>query len=200
MDQKELCEQAIKELKNKCDIERNYEIEITHLPEGIKIGDIVNVVDDSGELYLQSRLLKLETSVVDNTQTATLGEYLIKDSGVSQKVDDLAEKFSQLANGRKDIIKIEDEYYLSTSDETQSGGEWSNISDYEYGKYIWERSKITWTDGNTTHTDAHISGALNKANENAAESKDTANEAKETADNTLNDFSKFKVGEFDSIK
>ena len=100
VDQKELCEQAIKELKKKCDIERNYEIEITHLPEGIKIGDIVNVVDDAGELYLQSRLLKLETSIVDNTQTATLGDYLIRSSGISEKVEELASQFKNFADSQ----------------------------------------------------------------------------------------------------
>lgn len=100
VDQKELCEQAIKELKKKCDIERNYEIEITHLPEGIKIGDIVNVVGDSGELYLQSRLLKLETSVVDNTQTATLGDYLIRSSGISEKVEELASQFKNFTDSQ----------------------------------------------------------------------------------------------------
>ena len=100
VDQKELCEQAIKELKKKCDIERNYEIEITYLPEGIKIGDIVNVVDDAGELYLQSRLLKLETSVVDSTQTATLGDYLIRDSGISEKVEQLTNQFKSLSENQ----------------------------------------------------------------------------------------------------
>lgn len=100
VDQKELCEQAIKELKKKCDIERNYEIEITHLPEGVKIGDMINVVDDAGELYLQSRLLKLETSVVSNTQTATLGDYLIRDSGISEKVEALASQFKNFTESQ----------------------------------------------------------------------------------------------------
>lgn len=100
VDQKELCEQAIKELKKKCDIERNYEIEITHLPEDIKIGDIVNVVDEAGGLYLQSRLLKLEISIVDGTQTATLGDYLIRESGISEKVEQLTNQFKNLSENQ----------------------------------------------------------------------------------------------------
>lgn len=100
VDQKELCEQAIKELKKKCDIERNYEIEITHLPEDIKIGDIVNVVDEAGGLYLQSRLLKLEISIVDGTQTATLGDYLIRESGISEKVEQLTNQFKNLSENK----------------------------------------------------------------------------------------------------
>lgn len=100
VDQKELCEQAIKDLKKKCDIERNYEIEITHLPEGIKIGDIVNVVDETGGLYLQSRLLKLEVSIIDGTQTATLGDYLIRESGISEKVEQLTNQFKNLSENQ----------------------------------------------------------------------------------------------------
>lgn len=98
--QAELCKQAVAELKKICDTEVNYEAEITNLPDGVKIGDMVNVVDDAGELYLSARILKLETSVVNGTRTVTLGEYLIKDSGISEKVAELASQFSTLAKER----------------------------------------------------------------------------------------------------
>lgn len=100
VDQKELCNKAIEELKKKSDIETTYEIEISHLPDGIKIGDTVNIVDDAGELYLQSRLLKLETSIVENTQTATLGDYLVRNSGISEKVEQLASQFKNFADSQ----------------------------------------------------------------------------------------------------
>lgn len=115
VDQKELCDQAIIELKKKCDIERNYEIEISHMPDGIKIGDTVNIVDDAGELYLQSRLLKLETSVVDNTQTATLGDYLIRNSGISEKVEQLTTKF-------KDISEKQHYTWIAYADDSFGNG------------------------------------------------------------------------------
>lgn len=115
VDQKELCDQAIIELKKKCDIERNYEIEISHMPDGIKIGDTVNIVDDAGELYLQSRLLKLETSVVDNTQIATLGDYLIRNSGISEKVEQLATKF-------KDISEKQHYTWIAYADDSFGNG------------------------------------------------------------------------------
>lgn len=93
--QQTLCAHAVTELKKVCDMEVNYELEITELPENIKIGDRINIVDDAGELYLSSRLLKLEVSIADNRKTATLGEYLIRNSGISQKVQDLADQFEE---------------------------------------------------------------------------------------------------------
>lgn len=98
--QSELCNRAITELKKIREMEVNYEIDITKLPDNIKIGDRINIVDDDGELYLSARILVLETSVTAQTQTATLGEYLIKDSGISARVEDLAIQFSKIAEAR----------------------------------------------------------------------------------------------------
>ena len=70
-----LCSKAIKELKKLRQMEVNYEVEINNLPEGIRIGDRINIVDDGGALYLSARILKLETSICDQEQTATLGEF-----------------------------------------------------------------------------------------------------------------------------
>lgn len=93
--QKELCAHAITKLKKLCQMEVNYEADIVYLPENIKIGDRVNVVDNEGRLYTSTRVLKLETSVTSRKRTATLGEYLIKDSGISEKVRDLARQFAE---------------------------------------------------------------------------------------------------------
>lgn len=71
---------------------------------------------------------------------------------------------------------IVEQYYLSTSNTTQSGGSWSASSpSWSSGHYIWTRSKITWTDGTTTYTTPVLANAMNSANE-------TANTAKSTAD------------------
>ena len=93
-----LCSKAVKELKKLRQMEVNYEVEINNLPEGIRIGDRINIVDDGGALYLSARILKLETSICDQKQTATLGEYLLKGSGISAKVEELAEKFAAMAD------------------------------------------------------------------------------------------------------
>jgi phage minor structural protein len=90
-----LCSHARTELKKAREIEVNYAVDLKKLPENVKIGDRVNIIDDEGGLYLSTRILKLEVSVAEKEQTATLGEYLIKGSGIAQKVADLAAQFAK---------------------------------------------------------------------------------------------------------
>lgn len=92
--QSTLCAHAITELKKIRDIAVNYEADINRLPDNTKVGDRVDIVDDEGELYLSTRILKLEKSRADQTCKATFGEFLIKSSGISQKVADLAAQFA----------------------------------------------------------------------------------------------------------
>lgn len=99
--QSELCNRAVSSLKKICDVNTTYEIELSYLPQGTKIGDTVYIIDHTGELYLSSRLLKIETSVCDNTKTAELGEYSVKSSGVSEKLRELADAFAKVAQNRK---------------------------------------------------------------------------------------------------
>lgn len=105
-DQKTLCSHAITELKKICDMEVNYEIDIKRLPEGVRIGDRINIIDDAGEMYVSTRVLLLETSIVDQKYTATLGEHLIKTSGISQKVAELAAKFAENAASAARALSI----------------------------------------------------------------------------------------------
>lgn len=94
--QKTLCNHAIGKLKKIRDIEENYEININKLPENISIGDRINIIDEAGKLYLSARLLKLEESIDEGVQKATLGEYLIQDSGIYQSIVDLANELKAL--------------------------------------------------------------------------------------------------------
>ena len=110
----ELCTRAITELKKYCDMEVNFEANIKVLPAGVKIGDRVNIIDDAGGLYLSTRLLKLETSITEQKYTATLGEHLIKGSGISQKVADLAAQFSAYALSAERALKIANDAKEST--------------------------------------------------------------------------------------
>ena len=98
--QQTLCAHAVTELKSICEMEVNYEADIAILPDTVKIGDRVNIVDDNGELYVSARLLQLKTSIVGGTRKATFGEYLIKDSGISDKVEALAAQFAEIAKTR----------------------------------------------------------------------------------------------------
>ena len=99
--QSELCNRAVSSLKKICDVNTTYEVELSYLPQGTKIGDTVYIIDHTGELYLSSRLLKIETSVCDNTKTAELGEYSVKSSGVSEELRELADAFAKVAQNRK---------------------------------------------------------------------------------------------------
>lgn len=104
--QSELCNRAITELKKLREIEVNYEVDIATLPNNVKIGDTVNIIDEAGEMYLQTRLLKLEKSVVNKSYKATLGEFLLKNSDINEKVIDLAKKFSANSLDAKRALKI----------------------------------------------------------------------------------------------
>lgn len=99
--QSELCNRAVSSLKKICDVNTTYEVELSYLPQGTKIGDTVYIIDHTGELYLSSRLLKIETSVCNNTKTAELGEYSVKSSGVSEELRELADAFAKVAQNRK---------------------------------------------------------------------------------------------------
>ncbi len=100
LSQKELCNRAISKLKKIRDIEVNYEADIVELPDNVRIGDRVNIVDDDIGLYLNTRILKLETSESERTKIATLGEHILKNSGISKQVEDLAEQFKALSDSR----------------------------------------------------------------------------------------------------
>lgn len=102
----ELCNRAVSELKKRSEAALTLELDIVQLPEGIKIGDYVNVIDDAGGLYIQSRILKLETSVSRGATTAELGDYVVRDSGMSEQIAAIAEQFAKTAKSGQDAISI----------------------------------------------------------------------------------------------
>ena len=75
----------------------NYEVDFAKLPDDVQVGDRVNIIDDEGELYLEARILKIETCEADDTQTATIGDYLLKTSGISEMVQQLASEMAAIA-------------------------------------------------------------------------------------------------------
>ena len=92
-----LAGEARAELQRRCYPAVNYEVDFTALPEDAKIGDRVNIIDDKGGLYLEARLLQIETCEADHTKKATIGEYLLRSSGISDKVQALALEVASLA-------------------------------------------------------------------------------------------------------
>nr|DAT62166.1 MAG TPA: Minor structural protein [Caudoviricetes sp.] len=80
------------------------------------------------------------------------------------------------------VTAIKDQWYKSTSNTTQAGDSWSDTQpNWEPGKYIWIRSHITFSNGNTTTTNPVLANAINNANANASNAVSTANTANSTA-------------------
>lgn len=92
--QQELCARAVSHLYQYKEPQVNYEVDIERGLENCRLGDRVNLVDDKGEVYLSARILELKESVTANSINAVLGEYLIKDSGISEKVLQMAQEFA----------------------------------------------------------------------------------------------------------
>ena len=80
--QKTLCTQAIASLRKASQMEENYEVTLKKVPDGLQIGDTVYVIDNDGEMYLESRALKIEVRASERQYTVTLGEYLMRTSGI----------------------------------------------------------------------------------------------------------------------
>ena len=75
----------------------------------------------------------------------------------------------------KGISSVVEQYYLSTSSSTQTGGSWSDTpAAYVSGRYYWTRTIITWSDNTTTTTTPVIARAINSANENALDARKVA--------------------------
>lgn len=62
----------------------------------------------------------------------------------------------------KGVSAITPQYYLSTSNTTQSGGSWSNTRpSWVAGRYYWMRDYIQWTDGSVTASAPQLATDLN---------------------------------------
>ena len=87
------------------------------------------------------------------------------------------------------IRSITPYYYLSTSNTTQTGGEWSTTpAAYVEGRFYWTRSLIIWTDGTSAWTTAVLDNATTDANSNAYQALRTAGNAEDIAEATSQHF------------
>lgn len=119
----ELCNRAVSSLKKVCDEAVTYEVELLYLPDGVKVGDTVSIVDDDDNTYLTARLLKLETSESNDTKEAELGDYVRQESGIDEKVIELAERFEKIAKNRN--------FYTWTAFADDENGTGISINAYE---------------------------------------------------------------------
>ena len=87
------------------------------------------------------------------------------------------------------IESIAEQYYLSGSSTSLTGGSWSSDQpQWAKYKYIWTRSRITWEDRTVTFTEPVLARALNGANQSASEAKDSVTQL----DNSLTQREIFK--------
>ena len=75
----------------------------------------------------------------------------------------------------KGVSSITNQYYLSTSNTTQTGGSWSStVPPYVENCYYWTKSHIVWTDNTETDTTAVLDNGLTDANANAIDARKVA--------------------------
>lgn len=84
---------AVEELKKLKDRALTYEVDFNYLDA--KLGDWVNVIDDKDEIYVTARILELNISVTSDTQSAVLGEFIVRTSGISDRLLQLAEELKK---------------------------------------------------------------------------------------------------------
>lgn len=160
-----LCEKTVEELKKVCDMEINYETDITKFPENVKVGDRVNIIDDDGNLYLSSRVLILETSETEGTRRAVLGEHLIRKSGISQKVQELAEQFA------KSTVSVQRAVAIAETAKTAATEAKSQVD--EAIKSVEEAQKAV----------EEVADVVETAKQSAAAAQEAANAAQTVVDN-----------------
>ena len=119
-----LCNMAIARLKKLREPEITYNVSLNYLPSNLNLGDTVRLVDDKGELYLSARLLKIEISETNDYRNAEFGDYIIKTSGLSDRLLKIA---SDLREEMANAIKYE---WIVYADDSEGHG----ISLYSTGK------------------------------------------------------------------
>ncbi|EKQ10731.1 phage tail spike protein [Lacticaseibacillus paracasei] len=136
----------------------NYEVDIAKLPDNVRIGDTVYLVDEDEQLFLSARVLELTYSYSNESGTATLGDYLIQASQVSAEYRALAETLAKQNKGQdgKDGIGIQSSivtYQAGSSGVSAPTGTWSDaVPNVAANQYLWSRTIITMTDGSTSTT------------------------------------------------
>lgn len=104
--QAELCTRAVTQLGKASELEVKYEAEVVDLPKGVKVGDTVRIVDNEGQLYLEARILKMETKETTGERKITLGDYVILDSGLNEKMAELTKQVTALSSKTTPIAEV----------------------------------------------------------------------------------------------
>lgn len=92
--QDELLARAIEELKKLREPSVTYEADVLYLPANVDRGDTVTIIDEEGALFLETRILEISHSETSGKDKIVFGDFVVKTSGISQMVYDLAAAFS----------------------------------------------------------------------------------------------------------
>ena len=135
-----------------------------------------STTDSTGKMYLG---VYTDNIQADSNEPSDYSWSLIKGSDGSDGLDG--------ADGRG-VRSIVEQYYLSTSGSSVTGGSWSTEQpNFSNGKYIWTRSLITWDDGTTSTTTAVLAKALNSAYSTATTASTNASSALTKANTAITD-------------
>lgn len=133
------------------------------------VGGSSVIVDTDVEYYLST-----------SSSTQTGGSWLTKAPAWKQGYYLYTRTVTTFADGKKSysdvsllagkdgigVSSVEEQYYLSTSSTTQTGGSWSATQQtWVKGRYYWTRSKITWSSGAVTYSDPVYAKALTSGNQ-----------------------------------
>ena len=95
-DKKTLFTRAVTELKKVIDGETTYDVQFNEMPE-VNVGDRITIVDDKDEIYVEARVLSLTKSIIAEEVSAELGDYVIKKSGISERLQALSDAVREQA-------------------------------------------------------------------------------------------------------
>lgn len=100
-------------------------------------------------------------SVSDSDGKMYIGQYT--DFAIADSTDPSKYTWSKIrGEDGKEISKIVEQFYLSTSKTALSGGSWSNSQQaYASGKYYWTRYQTTWSDDSITYSSPVLASSLN---------------------------------------
>lgn len=101
VDQGGLLQDSLKELKRRENPVKNYDVELFNTYKNIEtlnVGDVVNIVDDAGEIYVQSKIKTITISECDKTVNVVLGDFIELNSGIDDKIKAIASQIAQRLN------------------------------------------------------------------------------------------------------
>lgn len=90
----------------------------------------------------------------------------------------------------KGLVSVVDEWYLSTSSTSQTGGSWSTtMPTVPKDRFLWHRQRMTWSDNTVTYTNATVSQWVT-----STDFKQTTDSIKLTAQGALERIDNLKIG------